>query len=239
LSPDVIVASTGTAVVALRDQTPTIPIVGVLLPDPVANDVVQSLARPGGNITGFTSFDAPIIGKWLQLLKDAVPGITRVAVLFDPSDSYPYPSLKGEIEAAARAVGITVMPAPVHDDATVEEAVTATAHDPGGALVCLPSSFNTTHRDLIIAAANRLHLPVMGTWQFPRSGGLMSYQWDTVDLHARAASYVDRILRGAKPVDLPVQQPTKFSLVINLKAAKKLGLTIPPAVLDMADEVIE
>jgi putative ABC transport system substrate-binding protein len=174
------------------------------------------------------------------LLKEVVPRVTRVAVLFDPSDFYPNPLLKGEIEAAARAVDVTVTPAPVHDDATIEQAASAAAaHDAGGALICLPSSFNTTHRDVIIAAANRFHLPIMGTWQFPRSGGLMSYQWDTVGLHARAASYVDRILRGAKPVDLPVQLPTKFSLVINLNAAKKLGLTIPPAVLDMADEVIE
>ena len=238
LAPDTILASTGTAVAALLQQTRTIPIVFVLLPDPVAQGFVQSLARPGGNITGFTSFNAPILGKWLQLLKEIAPGVTRVALLFN-GDTGVYQGSGSEIEAAARSMGVTVTLAPVHDDATIEEAIAAEGREAGGGLVCLPDPFNTTHRDVIIAAANRRHLPLIGTWQFPRAGGLMSYSWDSVDLHAQAASYIDRILKGASPADLPVQQPTKYSLIINLKTAKALGLTVPLHVLQIADEVIE
>jgi len=143
------------------------------------------------------------------------------------------------IEAAAPSFGITVTLAPVHDDTGIEDAAATQAREPGGGLVSLPDSFTTAHRDVIVAASIRHRLPLIGTDQFPRAGGLMSYFFDTVDLFAQAASYIDRILRGANPADLPVQQPTKYSLIINLKTAKALGLTVPPGMLDLADEVIE
>jgi putative ABC transport system substrate-binding protein len=239
MMPDAILAGPGTAVAALREQTHTIPIVFVLTPDPVGQGFVQSLARPGGNITGFSSFDAPMMGKWLQFLKDVAPGVTRIAVIFNP-DNWPFPlSPNPAIEAAALSLGMTVTLAPVHDDAGIEEAIASQAREPGGGLICLPDSFNTTHRDVIIAAATRHRLPLIGTREFPRAGGLMSYSFDPVDVYAQAASYIDRILKGASPAELPVQQPTKYSLIINLKTAKALGLTIPTGVLDIADEVIE
>ena len=236
LAPDAILASTAAALAALRQQTRTIPIVFVVVPDPVELGFVQSLARPGGNLTGFSSYDASIVGKWLQLLKEVAPGVTRVAIIFNPDTGFA-PSLNREIEAA-RSFGVMVTPAPVHDDAAIEEAVGAQAREPGGGLINLPDSFNATHRDVIVAAAARHGLPLIG-WEVPRPGALMSYWFDPVDLHAQAASYIDRILRGANPADLPVQYPTKYSLIINLKTAKALGLTIPERMLDIADEVIE
>jgi putative ABC transport system substrate-binding protein len=208
------------------------------VPDPVGLGLVQSLARPGGNVTGFSTSDAPMMGKWLQLLKEAAPSVTRVAVIFNPDTALAALPNRA-IEAAAPSFGVTVTLAPVHDDAAIEEAIAAPAREPGGGLISLPDSFNERHRDVIIAAAARHGLPDIGTAQFPRAGGLMSYWFDPVELHAQAASYLDRILRGASPADLPVQQPTKYSLVINLKTARALGLTVPPGMLDLADEVIE
>jgi putative ABC transport system substrate-binding protein len=239
LSPDAVLASTGPAAAALRAQTRAIPIVFVLVPNPVELGFVQSLARPGGNLTGFISWDAPLMGRWLQLVKEVAPSITRVAVIFNPDTAFFNPVLNREIEAAAASFGVTVALAPVRDDPGIAEAIAAQARELGGGLMCLPDSFNTTHRDVIIAAAARHGLALIGTLDFPRAGGLMSYTWDPVDLHAQAASYIDRILRGASPADLPVQEPTKYSLVINLKTAKALGLTVPPSMLDLADEVIE
>ena len=238
LAPDVILASPGTVVAALLEKTHTIPIVFVLLPDPVGLSFVQSLARPGGNVTGFSSYDAPLMGKWLQFLKEVAPAVTRVAVIFNPDTAFA-PSFNREIEAAAPPYGMTVTLAPVHDDAGIEEAIAAQAREPGDGVISLPDSFNTRHRDVITAAAARSSLPLIGTPDFPAAGGLMSYSFDPIDLHAQAASYIDRILKGASPADLPVQQPTKYSLIINLKTAKTLGLTVPPAMLDLADEVIE
>jgi putative ABC transport system substrate-binding protein len=240
LSPQAILASAPPAVVAVRQQTVTIPIVFVLVLDPVGLDLVQSLARPGGNITGFGAVDPPIMGKWLQLLKKVAPTVTRVSVIFNP-DTQPYARLFNRaIDSAAASFDVTITLAPVHDDAAIQEAITAQAREPGGGLISLPDSFNATHRDVIIAAAARHRLPLMGAGDvFPRAGGLISYWYDPVDLHAQAASYIDRILKGASPADLPVQQATKFSLVINLKTAKALGLTVPPGMLDLADEVIE
>ena len=239
LSPDAILASSTPAAAALREQTRTTPIVFVRVSDPVGQGFVQSLARPGGNITGFSAVDPPMMGKWLQLLKEIAPRVTRVAVIFNP-DTAPFaPPLNRAIETAAPSFGMTVTLAPVHDDSGIEEAIAALAREPGGGLICLPDSFNITHRDEIIAAAARHNLPVIGTIEFPRAGGLMSYTFDPVDVHAQAASYIDRILKGTGPADLPVQEPTKFSLIINLKTAKALGLTIPERVLDIADEVTE
>ena len=238
LAPDVILATPAPAVMALRQQTSTIPIVFVFVPDPVGLGLVRSLARPGGNITGFSSYDAAMMAKWLQLLKEVAPSVTRVAVIFNPDTAFSRLSDR-EIEAAAPSLGITVIPAPVHDDTTIEEAIAAQAREPGGGLITLPDSFNETHRDVIIAAAARHRLPDIGTPQFPRAGALMSYWFEPVELFAPAASYIDRILRGTIPADLPVQQPAKYSLIINLKTAKALGITVPPGILDLADEVIE
>jgi putative tryptophan/tyrosine transport system substrate-binding protein len=239
LMPDAILASTTPALAALREQTRTIPIVFVVVSFPVVQGFVQSLARPGGNITGFSAYDAPIMGKWLELLKEVAPGVTRVAVIFNPNTA-PYRAVfNRSIEAAARSMGITVTLAPVHDDAEIEETIATHGREPGGGLISLPDSFNVAHRDAIIAAAASHRLPLIGLDLFTSAGGLMSYAVDTVDLHARAASYIDRILRGANPADLPVQYPTKYSLIINLKTAKALGLTVPLRVLEVADEVIE
>jgi ABC-type uncharacterized transport system substrate-binding protein len=239
LSPDAILASGSPGVAALQEQTHTIPIVFVIIPDPVEQGFVQSLARPGGNITGFSTSEAPLMAKWLQLLKQIAPGVTRVAVIFNP-DTAPFaPLFNRAIEAAAPSLGMTVTLAPVHDDAAVEEALAAQARQPGGGLFSLPDSFTTSHRDVITRAAARNGLPSVGGIGFSAAGGLMSYYLDVIDLYVRAASYIDRILKGANPGDLPVQYPTKFSLVINLKTAKVLGLVVPPILLAQADEIVE
>jgi putative ABC transport system substrate-binding protein len=238
LMPDAILATTTPGVAALREQTRTIPIVFVFVGDPVGQGFVQSLARPGGNVTGFSSFDTALMGKWLQLLKEVAPGLTRVTAIFNP-DTTPYAFFSRDIEPAGTSLGVTVTPAPVHSDAGIEEVIAAQAREPGGGLIILPDSFNETHRDAIIAAATRHHLPLIGASPYPRSGGLMSYWTDPVALYAQAAPYIDRILKGASPADLPVQNPTKYSLIINRKAAKALGLAVPPSILDLADEVIE
>jgi putative tryptophan/tyrosine transport system substrate-binding protein len=240
LSPDAILASTLQVVEVLRQQTRTIPIVFVFVADPIGQGFVQSLARPGGNITGFSAWDAPIMGKWLQLLKEVSPSVTRVGVIFNPDAGTSAPVFNPAIEAAAPSFGITVTLAPVHDDAGIEEAVATQAREPGGGLISLPDSFTTVHRDVIVAAATRHRLPLIGAGDvFAKAGGLISYFFDPIDVCSQAASYVDRILRGASPADLPVQQPTKYSLIINLKTAKALGLTVPPSMLDLTDEVIE
>jgi putative ABC transport system substrate-binding protein len=239
-SPDAILASSAPAVAALREQTRTLPIVFVLVPDPVELGFAHSLARPGGNITGFTLYDPPLMGKWLRLLREVAPGVTHIAVIFNP-DTTPYAGLFNRaIEAAAPSFGMTVVFAPVHDDAGIENAVVAVAHEPGGGVINLPESWSVTHRAAIIAAASRHGLPLMGgTELFPRAGGLMSYWFDAVDVHAQAASYIDRVLKGANPADLPIQDPTRLVLIINLKTAKALGLTVPQSLLQRADEVIE
>jgi len=237
LAPDVILASTAPALAALQQHTRTIPIVFVIVPDPVGRGLVASLARPGGNITGFASYDASIIGKWIQLLKEAVPEVARASIIFN-ADTALAPPLDPVI-AAAPSVGVTVTLAPVHDDAGIEAQATSRLARLGGGLIILPDSFNVTHIGVIVAAAVRSKLPSIGWTDIPRAGGLMSYWYDAVELHARAASYIDRILKGASPGDLPIQYPTKYSLIINLKAAKALDLTVPPRILDIADEVIE
>ena len=242
-APDAILAGSSPAVAALRQQTRIIPIVFVAVGEPVGQGFVQSLARPGGNITGFSAADAPLYGKWLQLLKEIAPSVTRVAVIFNP-DATPAAVLFNAsidaIEAAAPSLGITVTLAPVRDDSGIEEVIAAQARQPGGGLIDYPDGgFTTTHRDVIIAAASRNRLPMIGWHGVSRAGGLMSYWFDPADSFAGAASYIDRILKGANPADLPVQQPTKFSLVINLKTANALGLTVPQSILHRADEVIE
>ena len=235
LSPDAILASTTPAVAAVQQKTRTIPIVFVLVVDPIGQGFIQSLARPGTNITGFSVHEDPILEKWLQLLKEVAPSVTRIAVIFNP-DTAPFaPLFNGAILAAAPSLGMTVTLARVHDDSAIEETIAAQAREPGGGLIMLPESFTFTHRDVIIAAAARHSLPLVGG----TAGCLISYWFDIVGVHGQAATYIDRILKGASSADLPVQQPTKYSLVINLKTAKALDLTVPPSMLDLADEVIE
>jgi putative ABC transport system substrate-binding protein len=239
LSPDAILTGGSPAVAALQHQTHTIPIVFTGLGDPVGQGFVQSLARPGGNITGFGANDPTLMGKWLQLLKEIAPRVTRVAVIFNPDTALFAPLFNREIDAVAPSFGMTVTLAAVHDDAGIEEAIAALAREPGSGLIILPDPFTVAHRDVIIAAASRHSLPLIGTLQYPGAGGLIAYWFNGIDLYAQAASYIDRILKGASPADLPVQQPTKYSLIINLKTAKALGLTVPPSMIDLADEVIE
>jgi putative ABC transport system substrate-binding protein len=223
----------------VRELTRTQPIVFVIVPDPIGMGFVQSFARPGGNMTGFISYDAPLIGKWVQLLKEIAPRMTGVAAIFNPDTAYPPSFIVREIEAASSSAGITATLAPVRDSAGIEKVVAAQAREPGHGLMIMPDSFNVRHRDVIIEAANRHRLPFIGFDVFATAGGLMTYFADAVQSHVQAAAYVDRILKGEKPADLPVQAPTKYKLWINLKTAKALGLSVPDNLLVAADEVIE
>jgi putative ABC transport system substrate-binding protein len=240
LSPDVILASSTPSVQAFKSLTRSIPIVFAMVKDPVGQGFVQSLARPGGNMTGFSTLDAQLSGKWLGLLRDVAPSVTRVAVMYNPATAPFAGSYMINASEASPSFGMTVTPAPVHDDTSIEEAVAALASQLGSGLVVLPEAFTDSHRATIAAAAVRHRLPTIGlNDRFPRAGGLMSYYIDVVDIHAQAASYVDRILKGANPADLPVQQPTKFLFTLNLTTAKALGLQVPSGIVAIADEVIE
>jgi putative ABC transport system substrate-binding protein len=238
-APDVILASGGSVVGPLLQATRTAPVVFTQTPDPVAAGFVASLARPGGNATGFTQVEYGTGAKWLELLKEIAPRVTRVAVLRDPS----IPEGIGQfavIQAAARPLGVEVSPVDIRDAREIERAVTAFAQSPYGGVIVTSSGLANAHRDLIIRLAAKLRLPAVYSFRFfVGAGGLVSYGSDSVDPHRRAAEYVDRILKGEKPGDLPVQAPTKYELVINLKTAKALGLTVPPTLLARADEVIE
>ena len=228
LNPEVLVAWGSPSVAALRRQISTIPIVLVNVTDPVGQGFVESLARPGGNITGFTDYDPPMAGKWLGMLTQITPPVARVAVLFNPATA-PFAGLMlRAIEEAARSFAVAVRAAPCHDDAEIEAMMAGLAREERGGLLVLPENFNIVHRDAIITLAARYRLPAVYPYRFFTAiGGLMSYGIDPNDLFRRAASYVDRILKGAKPADFPVQNPSKFELVINLKTAQALGLTIP------------
>jgi putative tryptophan/tyrosine transport system substrate-binding protein len=212
----------------------------VTVADPIGQGFVASLARPGGNVTGFSVFDAPMAGKWLGMLTQITPPVTRVAMLFDPATT-PYASLMlRTVEEAAPSFAVTVRGAPVNSDPEVEAMMAELARQARGGVLVLPSVFTATHRDAIIALAARYRLPAVYSYPFfAAAGGLMSYGVDLADLHRRAADYVDRILKGDNPSDLPVQLPIKFNLVINLKTAKALDITIAPSLLATADEVIE
>ena len=237
--PDVIIASGLAAAVALRQQTLSIPIVFVQVADPVSAGFVTNLARPEGNITSFTNFEFSVGGKWLQLLKECAPAINRIAVVFDPANPT-WAAYLRTIEAAAPSFGVRLIPAGVRDAAEITQRVATFARDPNGALVVLPSPVTIRHREAIIVAAARHRLPTIYPYRFfTVDGGLMSYASDVLDSYRRAASYVDRILRGAKVAELPVQQPIKYELTINVKTAKTLGLALPDSVLARADEVIE
>jgi putative ABC transport system substrate-binding protein len=239
LQPDIIVTSNTPATVAFQRETRTIPIVFASVGDPVASGIVPRLNQPGGNITGFANWEAPLAGKWLELLSEIAPGLKRTAILFNP-DAALVSTYMPSFETAARSLKVVLTTAPVHSDVEIETAINALGHEPGGGLVVLPDLFMVAHRAPIISAAARNSVPaVYGLSESARDGGLLSYGADTVDIWRRAATYVDRILRGAKPAELPVQLPTKFEMVVNLKTAKALGLTVPPSIRLRADEVIE
>jgi putative ABC transport system substrate-binding protein len=238
LQPDIMLTSSNVATIAVQQETRTIPIVFTIVAEPVASGIVARLDRPSGNITGFATQEASLAGKWLELLSEIAPGLKRAAIMFNPETraSLYLPSL----ETAARSLKVEPIIAPVHSDAEIEAAINALGREPGGGLVVPGDIFTTLHRASIISAADRNNVPAVYTNPaYATDGGLVSYATNHVDLYRRAASYIDRILRGAKPGDLPVQFPTKFELVINLKTAKALGLTIPETLLATADEVIQ
>ena len=240
LAPDVIVANGTTALAALKQATRTTPIVFAVVTDPVGAGFVESLARPGGNITGFSTFEPEIGGKWLELLAEVAPGLKRVAGISDPTFSA-FDAIWRTIEGLAPGLGIGTTPIVLrHQADDLEAAIAAFAKEPAGGLIVLPTSINNVSRQRIFALAARHRLPAVYPFRlYATSGGLMSYGFDPVDLLRRSASYVDRILRGEPPANLPVQAPTKFELIVNLKTAKVLGLTLPLAIQLRADEVIE
>jgi len=239
MAPDVIFAAATPALAALHRENRSLPIVFVQVSDPVKLGLVASLARPGGNITGFTTFEYPIGGKWLELLKDTAPGRSRVAVLLDPSNPSQAEYLRG-VETAAPSFGVQVTRADVRSAGDIERAINDFAQQPNGALVVAPTAVTVLHRDLIIALAARHRLPAVYPYRyFAAGGGFISYGVDLAEQYRQAAGYVDRILKGAKPGELPVQLSSKFELVVNLKTAKALGLTISEPFLQHADEVIE
>jgi putative ABC transport system substrate-binding protein len=238
-APDVILASTNPVVSALLRETHTIPIVFTWVSDSVGSGYVASLARPGGNITGFHNFEPAVGGKWLGVLRQIAPQVRRVAFVHVPEISANVAFIR-VAESISASLGMTVTGAGVRDAADIERTLAEFAQEPNGGLVVTPSPLTATKRDVIIAAAAKLGLPTVYSFRFyVASGGLVSYGIDQLDTVREAASYVDRVLRGANPAELPVQLPTKFSLVVNLKTAKALGLTIPESFLLFADEVIE
>jgi putative tryptophan/tyrosine transport system substrate-binding protein len=239
LAPDVILAAGAAVAGPLLQATRTVPIVFVIVPDPVGAGFVDSLARPGGNATGFITFEYSISAKWLELLKQIAPDVTRAAVLRDPAISTGIGQF-GAIQAVAPSLGVEVSPVNVRDAGEIERAIAAFARPSNGGLIVTASALVVVHRDLIITLAARHKLPAVFYERFfVAGGGLISYGPDYLDEFRRAAGYVDRILKGEKPADLPVQAPTKYKLVINFKTAKTLGLTMPPSLLATADEVIE
>jgi putative ABC transport system substrate-binding protein len=239
LQPDIIVTSNTPATVALRRETLMIPIVYVGATDPVASGIVPRLDRPSGNITGFGGLEASLGGKWLELLSEIAPALKRAAIMFNP-DAALVSTYMPSFETAARSLNVMPIAAPVHRDIEIEASITAFGREPGGGLVVVPDIFTLAHRAPIILAAARNNVPaVYGQSVFASDGGLLSYGTDLVDLFRRAASYVDRILRGEKPGDLPVQFPTKFEMIVNRKTATALGLTVPPSIMLSADKVIE
>jgi len=237
--PDVIVTSGTPATVAVQRETRTIPIVFANVGDPVVSGIVARLDRPGGNVTGFANVEASMSGKWLELLSEIAPGLKRAAIMFNP-DTSPVSVNMPSLETAARSLKIEPIITHVRSSVEIETAIVALGREPQGSLVVVPEAFTQAHRAPIISAAARNNVPaVYGFSYFTRDGGLLSYGPDPVENFRRGTIYVDRILRGAKPADLPVQFPTKFEMAVNLKTAKALGLTVPPSILLRADEVIE
>jgi putative ABC transport system substrate-binding protein len=240
LQPDIIVTNGILATVALQRERRTIPVVFTVVADPVASGLVDRLDRPNGNVTGFANLEPSIGGKWLDLLSEIAPGLKRAAIMFNPDNRSPLSTYMSSFETAARSLKVLTIPTPVHSDVEIEAATIALGREPGGGLVVMPDPFLGVNRSWIISAAARNNVPaVYPNSPYASDGGLLSYGVDMVDIWRRVAAYVDRILRGAKPGDLPVQFPTKFEMVVNLKTAKSLGLTVPQSILLRADEVIE
>jgi putative ABC transport system substrate-binding protein len=240
LAPDLIVCAASPAVAALRRHTATIPIIFAVVVEPIVQGFVASLARPGGNITGFSAYDPPMAGKWLEMLTQLNPPVAHVAVLHNPATTPYASSMLGTIEEAAKILAVSVRAAPVADEAGIEVMMTKLAAEQRSGLLVLPSAFTVRYRDAIVASAARHRVPAVYPFrEFATSGGLMFYGVNHPELFRRPASYVDRILKGAKPADLPVQAPTKFELIFNLKTAAALGVTVAPSALGTADPVIE
>ena len=243
LKPDVILAHTTPATGALRRASDSVPIVFVTVADPIGSGFVESFARPGANVTGFTNYDAPMGGKWLELLKEIAPRTECVGMLFNPETAASGATggvYRRSIEGAAEIHGLKLIASPVHEPADIDRAVAALAREPGAGMLVMPNAFTIMHRERITAAAAGLRVPAVYPLRtFAAAGGLMAYGADVGDIFRRAATYVDRVLKGSRPGELPVQAPTKFELVINAKAAGALGLTVPPTLVARADEVIE
>ena len=239
-APDLIISNSTPVLAAIKSATTSIPVVFAVVNDPVGQGLIASLARPGGNITGFTFIEFPIIGKWLEMLNEVAPGMDRVALIFNPQTVPYYAGYLRSFESEPRSIAVEVAAAPVRNEGEIETAVAALAGKPGGGLIVAPDPFINVHRALIMALAQRYRLPaVYGFRHFVPEGALMSYGPDAIDTVRRSASYVDRIFKGANPADLPAQGATKFELSINLKTARTLGFTVPPSLLARADEVIE
>ena len=240
LKPDVILSNGTPATISFQRQTKDIPVVFTMVTDPVGQGLVKSLAQPGANLTGFTNFEFSMGGKWLGLLKEVSPTVAHVAVLYHPQTAPYAASFLKPLQAGAAASSVQVQPAEIQDASDVERVIATLPTNSNRGLVVIPSVFMSEHRDLIVAAAARHAVPAIYPFRFfATAGGLIAYGADGVDLHSRAASYVDRILKGEKPAELPVQQPTKYELVINLRTARMLGLDVPATLLARADEVIE
>ena len=240
LAPEVILAQSTPNVAALKKATTSIPIVFAVVNDPVAQGFIASMAHPGGNITGFSFLDYSMVGKSLEMLKEIAPSVVRVAVMFNP-ETYPYYNIHlRSFETVARALSLELTGAPVHNPAEIEESVAKLERQPGSALLVTPDPFTVVHRAAIIGAAKQHRIPATYSYrQHVEEGALMSYGADTIDIFRRSASYIDRILKGTRPADLPAQAPVKFEMAINVKTAKALGLDVPDKLLALADEVIE
>jgi putative tryptophan/tyrosine transport system substrate-binding protein len=239
-APDVIVANSTPVLAALKRATHTIPIVFSIVSDPAGQGFVASLGHPGGNITGFSFVEFPMLGKWLELLKEIAPSVKRTTLVFSPQTAPYYPAFLRDFKGATATLAADLSAMPVRDEAEIEVAISAFAREPGGGLIVGPDPFINTHRAMVIALAERHRLPAFyGVRNFVRDGGLISYGPDTLDIVRRSASYVDRVLRGERPGELPVQAPTKYELVINLKTARALDLMVPLTLRVRADQVIE
>ena len=240
LRPDAIVAGSTAGVVALARETRTIPIVFATVADPIGSGFAGSLAHPGGNITGFAAVDAAMGGKWLELLKEIAPRTKRVALLFNPVTAVPVQFFMPSIQVAASSFAVQASATPIHAKDEIEGVIAAQAGTPGGGLIVMPDAFNTTNRNLIIGLAARYGVPASYAQDiFAKSGGLIAYSSVRTEAYRQVAGYIDRILKGEKPADLPVQAPTKFELLINIKTAKALRLEVPAKLLSIADEVVE
>jgi len=240
LKPDILVGHSTPSAKGLLKQTRTIPIVFLTVTDPLGQGLVSSLSHPGGNITGFSVFEVSLGTKWLEILKQIVPSVRRVTAMFNPETAPYYGLYLQSIDAGTSLLGIESIPIQVHDQADIENVIRKVANEPNSGLFVLPDSHNIVHRKRIIELSAEYHLPAVYYFRyFATDGGLISYGPDEMDLFRRTAVYVDQILKGARPSDLPVQQPAKFELVINLTTAKALGLTIPPGILSIADDLVE